>query len=135
MTKSFKLVVRTPEAEVEDRDVQSIKVTTEGGEMMVLPGHADLSGSILFSRLEVKGEGFEESYMVRRGLIFVDREKNRTTIMAYSCDKVEDVDFTSVEEYLKMVNERLAAGEELSDFQLSYLEGEKLAVTRQLEQR
>lgn len=134
MKKSFRLVVRTPEKEVVNREVHSVTLNTEEGRMTVLPGHAALSGSILFSRLEVKGEGFEDDYLVRRGLLFVNLASSQTTIMAYSCDKTDEVKIETVREYMAFLEEQLKKGPtSLSSFQLKYLEGEKLAVSKHLE--
>jgi F0F1-type ATP synthase epsilon subunit len=132
--KIFRLIVRTPDEEICVQDVHSLKVTTELGEMVVYPGHASLSGSILFSKMTVKGDGFEDHYVVRRGLIFVSMEENKVTVMAYSIKKTDSVDYKTLSEYLEHVRSELAKGHEnLNTFQVTYLENEMIAVQKELE--
>jgi F0F1-type ATP synthase epsilon subunit len=132
--KTFRLIVRTPDEEICNKEIHSLKVTTELGEMMVYPGHASLSGSILFSKMTVKGDGFEDHYLVRRGLIFVSMEENKTTVMAYSIKKTDAVDYKTLHEYLEHVRAELAKGHEnLNKFQITYLENERIAVQKELE--
>lgn len=136
MQDIFRITVRTPEAEVVSRDVESLSVSTETGEMMILPEHAALGGVISFSPLVLKSGDHEEQYLVQRGVLFFSNERNEAVILCSRCDTREKLDFNSVKEYLRFVEEKLAAGEgdELSAYQYRFLENERLALVQQVEE-
>lgn len=132
MNKTFHLSVRTPEAEVISREVNSIKVGTEDGPMVVLPHHASLTGSIPFSRLFIREPDSEKEYLLRSGIIFVSVENNSTRILCYSCQEVKDVEYKTAKEYLDFIEEKLKAGADLNDYQLKFLANEKIAMVQQI---
>lgn len=132
MTKTFHLSVRTLETEAISREVNSIKVGTEKGPMVVLPRHASLTGSVPFSRLFVRDATSEKEYLVRNGIIFVSLENNSTQILCYSCQEVKDMEYKSAREYLDFIEAKLQAGENLNDYQLKYLANEKIAMVQQI---
>ena len=74
MANTFYLTVRTPEAEVVSQEVNSIKVVTEGGVIEIYPKHASLTGSIIFSRLDIRTDKEDIDYLIQRGIIFVSVE-------------------------------------------------------------
>jgi len=132
MNKTFHLSVRTPESEIISKEVNSIKVSTENGPMVVYPRHGSLSGSIEFSRLFIRTEHAETEYLIKNGVIFISVQENSTRIMCFSCQETKDIEYTSAAEYLQYVEERLKAGEDLNDFQLQFLQNEKIAMVKQL---
>lgn len=133
MANTFHLTVRTPESEIIAREVNSLKVTTEGGEIEIYPHHASLTGAISISKLFVRAENEEKEYLVKRGITFVSVENNRVQILCFSCQPIQDVEYKSAQEYLQIIEEKLKAGEDLNELQIKYLENEKIAMVRQLE--
>lgn len=129
---TFDLTIRTPEADVFVGKVKSVSVETDGGEVQCFANHASLTSSVRYSAVMVEtGEG-EESYVVRNGMFLFDNKANKSVLLALNAEKRSEMNVSTVKEYLAWVEEKLAAGEDLSEFQLSYLEGEKLAIEKQL---
>lgn len=132
MNKTFHLTVRTPEGEMIKKAVNSIKVATEIGPMVVYHGHASLSGSITFSKLFVRTDQEEDEFIIKNGLLFISLEENAARILCYSCQEIEDIDYSTAHEYLKFVEEKLKSGASLNEFQLKFLKNEKIAMVRQM---
>ncbi|MDP3975677.1 MAG: hypothetical protein Q8P95_02055 [bacterium] len=134
MAKTFQLVVRTPDRELENREVDYVQLATEDmGLLTILHGHASLSGTIFLTRMIIRGSGFEEEYILRRGLVFVSLESKTVTVMAYHAEKTREVQLSTVSEYLRQIEEALHGGpERLNELQVSYLQNEKLAVSKHL---
>ncbi len=135
MSQTFTLTVRTPEAEVLNLDnAFSLKIRPEGGEMEIKSGHASTVGTILFSKMVVTTPDSEVEYIVQRGMIFVSAEEKTVQVLAYQCKKVQDIEYKSAKEYLEFVEEQLSAGTDLNDFQIRYLENEKIAMVQQVKE-
>lgn len=133
MSNTLNLTVRTPEAGIVEQEVNSLKVMTEGGEIEIYPNHASLTGSILFGKLDVRTDQGEREYLVQRGVLFVSVEKNTVQLLCYSCKEVKDIEYKTAKEYLEFIEDRLKAGEDLNEYQLQYLENEKIAMVQQME--
>jgi len=133
MKKTLHLTVRTPEAEIVSKEVNSIKVNTEGGEIEIYPHHASLTGSIIFGKLEVRAEKDEQEYVIQQGIIFVSVENNTVQILCLSCKEFQDIEFKTAKKYLEFVEEKLQEGADLNDYQIKYLENEKIAMVKQIE--
>ena len=135
MTNTFSLTVRTPEAQVLQIDnARGLKVRTEGGQVEILPGHATMVGTILFSKMIVMTEDSEQEYIVQRGMLFVSQEDKSVQVLAYQCKLLQDIEYKSAKEYLEFVEKKLAEGGDLNDFQLQYLENEKIAMVQQVKE-
>jgi len=132
MANTFHLTVRTPEAEIIKKEVNSLKVMTEGGELEVYPHHSSLTGAIAFGKLNVRTDEAENEYLVQRGLVFVSVEDNSTQLLCFSCKEMKDIEYKTAKEYLDFIEQKLAEGENLNDFQLKYLEDEKIAMVQQM---
>ncbi len=132
--KSFHLTVRTPESEVISAEVNSIKVATEMGMMVVYPHHGSLTGSIPFSRFFVRKDNAttEIEYLMQKGLIFISVETNSVQILCYSCKELQDIEIRTAKEYLVMIEARLKEGKNLNDYQLKFLKNEKIAMVEQV---
>lgn len=133
MKTHFKFTILTPEAEILTKEVESVYLTTETGDMMLLPGHAAFSGSITYSPVIVKEGSVEEEYLAYRGVIFFSNVKNEATLLCLRCDLKDRVDYAGLKDYLKLIQERLDKGQDLSSYHVSFLEGEKVALVQQLE--
>jgi F0F1-type ATP synthase epsilon subunit len=131
--KTFKLTVRTPENEVFVGEATSIRLRAENGQMQVFANHASITASILFSKIIIDTENGEEAFVARRGMFAFDNKTNSATLLAFYCEHEKELDAKTAEDYLKFIEEQLAKGEDMSQFQLVYLEDERLAVQKQLQ--
>lgn len=136
MHNTFKFTIRTPEDEVASKEVESVYATTEAGDMMLLPEHASFSGVVSFSPIVLKDGDHEETYIAKRGVLFFSNNRNEATLLASECHEKEALDYEGLKEYLQLIEEKLKSGdtESLSDFQMKFLEGERLAVVQQMEE-
>ncbi len=131
--KKFKLIIRTPEEELVNKEVESLYLTTETGDMMLLPGHSTLSASVTYSKVILKNEERQEEYLVYGGVLFFSSENNTAHLMAQRATLKERVDYDGLKSYLKLVQDRIEKGEDLSDLHIRYLEDEKLALVQGIE--
>ncbi len=130
---TFEFVIFTPEGSVIKSSVESVSLTLEGGDIQCLPNHASLTGSVEFSPVILKMKEGSETYMVRNGIFLFDNKSNRASLLVLSSEKKSEMSLETVKEYHDFIVERLKKGDDLSDFQIKYLEGEKVAVEKQLE--
>lgn len=131
--KTFKLVIRTPLQTAFSKEVSEFHVDTETGRMVVLPGHTDLTGSVVFSKVVIKFEDTIDKYFIKNGILNVDRHNNSVELLAMSSDEASDVTLTSVQEYLDMISDKLEQHESLSDYQIIFLKKEHFALKKQLD--
>lgn len=136
MHNTFKFTIRTPQAEVTSQDVESVYVTTEDGDMMLMPDHASFSGVVSFSPIILRNGEQEHSFVAKRGVLFFSNLRNEATLLASQCDKKEDLNYEGLKGYLQLIEEKLKSGDtdSLSDFQMKFLEGERLALVQQMEE-
>ncbi|MBI4231881.1 hypothetical protein HY605_01500 [Candidatus Peregrinibacteria bacterium] len=129
----FKLTIRTPYEEAYSAEVNSVYLSTEGGDMQAYENHASVTATVLFSPVVIEEDGKEEHFMVRNGIFLFDNDKNEALILAGSCEKTSQISYQTVEEYAKFIDQQLAEGKDLSEFQILYLKNEKVAVEAQME--
>lgn len=134
MPHTFHLTIRTPDENIFDADVISVRLMSELGAMTVLAKHASLTASVLFTPIYIKTEHAEEEFMARRGILYFSNEENKAVLLCLTVEKKMEMSYTTAEEYLKFIKEKLSKGENLSEFQLIHLKTEKMAVERQIEQ-
>ena len=129
----FRLIIRTPEQEVIDREVESVYLTTETGDLMFLPGHAAFSGSISYSPIIFKDHEHEEAYVGSRGVVFFSNTRNECYVLCQQVDLKDRVDYDGLKVYLKLVEEHIARGDSLSDIHMRFLQDQKLALVQEIE--
>ena len=134
MNETFELSIRTPNEDIFTGDASGLKLSTEGGDMEVFANHASVTASLMFSPIVVDTGDKQEEFVARNGLFLFDNASNRATILTLNCEKKSEVSHQTVQEYLQFINKQLAEGADLSDFQILYLKGEKLAVEEQMEE-
>lgn len=134
MENKFKLVIQTPEKPVFDGEARSIALTLEGGRVVVMANHASMVGTVKFTSATVVTGSDEETerFIVRQGVLNFDNASNTCRLMAYYCEKESEVSIEDAKEYLEFIESELAKGSDLSEFQIEYLENEKIAVNKQL---
>lgn len=131
--KTFQLTIRTPDQEIFNNQVNSVTFSTEEfGIMQVLTGHASLTGVILFSPIIIKTPAHEEEFLSRRGIALVSNEHHSVTILVLSAEKRQEVSYQSAREYLDFIEAKLKEGADLSQYQLTHLQKEKIALTHTL---
>lgn len=130
----FHLTIRTPFEEAYNGEVDSVYLSTEDGDMQAFENHASVTASIAFAPVIVAEGNKEENFMVRNGLFLFDNEKNEAVILVNSCEKKSEISMQTVAEYAKFIEEQLAAGKDLSDFQVLYLKNERVAVEEQMKE-
>lgn len=130
----FHLTIKTPYEDVFAGEVDSISLTAEDGDMQVFENHASVTATLAFSPLVVAEEGKEEHFLARSGIFLFDNETNSAKILASYCEKKSEVNYQTIKEYADFISKMLAEGHELSEFQLLYLKGEKVAVEQQMEE-
>lgn len=131
--KTFKLSIRTPLTTAFSEEVSEFHVDTETGRMVVLPGHADLTGSVIFSKVVIKFGDTVAKYFIKNGILNVDRHHNSVELLCMAADEASDVTLTSVQEYLDMIGEKLENHDSLSDYHIIFLKKEHFALKKQLE--
>ncbi len=129
----FRLIIRTPEDEVIDREVESVYLTTETGDMMLLPEHAAFSGAITYSPIILRDQTHEEEYISRRGVVFFSNIKNECHILCQQAELKDRVDYDGLQVYLALVEEHIAKGDNLSDIHMRFLQDQKLALVQEIE--
>jgi len=132
---TLKLIIRTPEAQIIDTHAESLYLSTDLGDMMILPHHASISTSMLYSPVLICNGHLTEQYIVKNGLLFFSNTKNEAVILCYSAIKKDEVDITSVKKYLELIEQKLAEkkGSDLSEYQYKFLENEKMVLVKQIE--
>ncbi len=133
MEQTFKLIIRTPQETIFEGETEMIHLATEGGEIEVFANHASLTGSITFSPVNIRSDK-EESYLVRNGVFLFDNETNSASLLVLHCEHKAEVSHQTIKEYAAFIDEQLKAGKDLSDFQILYLKGEKVAVEEQIQE-
>lgn len=126
--ETFQLTIQTPKTEVFSGDAQKVHLRTETGEAELYKGHTSFMGSISFSAATVTTDKGDESYLLRQGFVFSDPAENKVRILAYSADKKAQMNRTTAEEYMKMIQDSLDANEDLTKYQIQFLEEQKIAV-------
>ena len=129
----LRLIIRTPEGEVVDREAESVYLTTETGDMMILPGHAAFSGTITYSPIIFRDHEHEEEYISRRGVVFYSNVRNECHILCQQAELKDRVDYDGLKVYLKLVEEHISKGDGLSDIHMRFLQDQKLALVQEIE--
>ncbi len=129
----MRALILTPEAQVLSEEAESISLITALGALQIFPGHASLQGEILFSPVRVVLRDREEDFVVQRGFVFIDQEKDEVKIQVYRCEKKEEMDFVSAKGYLEILMNALSRPEELGKYHLLHLENERLATQKRIE--
>ena len=133
MHEKFKFIIRTPEEEVVNREVESVYLTTETGDMMLLPEHAAFSGSITYSPIILKDGMHEEEFVSRRGVVFFSNVKNECQVLCQQAELKDRVDYDGLQVYLALVEAHIAKGDGLSDIHMRFLRDQKLALVQEIE--
>lgn len=127
----FHLTIRTPDKEVFAGEVASIAFNAEDGRVQVLANHANFVTALQFSPLWIKSELQDLEFLARNGIFTFDHKKNSAVLLCLYAEAKGEINYQTTEEYLTFLLTELSKGD-LSDYQVLYLKGEKLAVEKQL---
>ncbi len=130
---AFNLLIQTPDREIYQGPADLLTLSTDTGEMQVLPGHVSMLGSITYSAVRLQNKDHHEDYVLRQGFLFVEQETNDVRVLGMTIQKTEELDEVSAKEYLEFILAKLDKPEELNKYQLTFLEGQKIALEKQLE--
>ncbi len=135
MTKNdtFKLIIKTPEEEVFCGEVDSVYLTTETGDMMLMPLYAAFSASITYSPIIIIQNEKKTDYVARRGLVFFSNVKNECHILCQQAELKDRVDYDGLKSYLKLIENHISKGDGLSDVHMRFLQDQKLALVQEIE--
>lgn len=129
MSHTFHFTIQTPDASVFDAEAVSVYFKTEEfGMTGILAHHASMTSTILFSPVRILGERGEDVYIVKRGIVNVVHDENRAKLLCMTCEKKQEMSYTTAKDYLRFIEDQLRKGKQMSDFHLRFLETEKLAI-------
>jgi F-type H+-transporting ATPase subunit epsilon len=129
---SFNLLIQTPDREIYKGPADILTLSTDTGEMQVLPGHVSMLGSITFSAVRVQNGSNLQDFVLRQGFLFIEQETNDVRVLGLTIEKTEELNEVSAKEYLEFVLSKLDKPDELNKYQLTFLEGQKLALEKQM---
>lgn len=128
---TFKLTIRTPEKEVFSGEVEAFSFATEDGRVQILPHHAHYTTTLEYSSMKIQSEDKTLEFNARSGMFTFDHVKNEGLLLCLYCEETSETSFKNAEEYLTFLRTELEKGD-LSDYEVKYLKGEKLAVEKQV---
>jgi F0F1-type ATP synthase epsilon subunit len=133
--KKMTFTIQTPQKEIYNSAIKSLKILTEAGLIKILPHHSSLISAVAFGPVIVTDENdLEEDFLARRGVLMVDNSKNAVSLMVMECDKRKEINPITAKEYFDFVVEQLDKGNQLSEFKLKFLQEEKLVMEKQINQ-
>ncbi len=106
----------TPEKEIFDETVDQVNISTEQGEIGILPHHANLLAKVVPGELRIKKGGKVDVLAVGEG--FLQVSNNILTVMADLAEKAEEIDERAAEEAKKRAEaalEQKLSGEEYAE--------------------
>ncbi len=90
MMKTIRLKVTTPERVVLEKDAKQVTLTTEVGEITILPDHVPLLSIVVPGTIEVQ-EKDENTVMATSGG-FLEFHDNEVTILADTAERADEID-------------------------------------------
>lgn len=130
----FELSIRTPYEDIFKGEVESLSFAAEDGEMQIFENHASVTASVSFTHIILDLSGKEDTYLGRNGIFLFDNENNTATLLLGYCAKQSEVSVQTAKEYVEFLTKKIEQGEDLSEFQLVYLNNEKIALEQQIEE-
>lgn len=112
----LRLKIVTPEKLLVDEEVSQVNAPTEGGEIGILPNHANLMAKLEPGELIIKKNGKVENLAIGDG--FLQISDNTLTIMTDLATYAADIDERAVEEAKKRAEQALEqklSGEEYAE--------------------
>ncbi len=130
---SFKLQIQTPLKSVFDGEVNKFSVRSDGGALQLLSKHADLTSSVSFSPTVIEYGDQTDVIVIRNAVISFDNRSNCLKVLALYAEHQKHIDASESSSQLEQVREMLQNPETLNSYQLRYLENQKIALEKQLQ--
>jgi len=105
--KTQRLEIVTPQRKVFSEDVDFLVAPGAEGELGILPNHAPLITSLNIGIMRIEQEGKKFKVVVSGG--FMEVRNSKTTVLATSAERTEEIDVARAERAKKRAEERLAA--------------------------
>lgn len=102
--------------------------------MQIFENHASITAGINFSPIIIEEPDKEENFLARNGIFLFNNDKNEALMLISTCQKKSEVDHFTVKQYLEFLEKQLEKGKDLSEFQILYLQNERLAIEQQVEE-
>ena len=118
----MQLVLRTPNEVVYEGPASIVTGVSELGAFQLYPGHTAMTTTLSFAPIEIRHGNSTETYYVRQGVLNTDPVTNQTHLLAYSCERADNADITSLSEYRDFVLAQLENKANLNDYQVKFLE-------------
>ena len=131
---SFKLQIQTPLKSVFNGEVNTFSVRTDGGQIQVLSKHADLTSSVSFSPVVITHGDMTDVIVIRNAVISFDNRSNTMNVLALYAELEKHIDASSTQNQLKTIRDMLKNPDKLNDYQLKYLENQKIGLEKQLQE-
>ncbi len=128
----FQLEIQTPLQSVFSGEVAKVHMRSDGGDMELMAKHADLTTSISFSPLVVQHGELTEIFILRNAIACFDNRANKLTILALYAQLDKQVDVSGSQDILLQIKDMLKNPEKLNQYQIKYLENQKIALEKQL---
>ncbi len=128
----FQLEIQTPLQSVFSGEVAKVHMRSDGGDMELMARHADLTTSISFSPLVVQHGEITEIFILRNAIACFDNRANKLTILALYAQLDKQVDVSGSQDMLLQIKDMLKNPDKLNQYQIKYLENQKIALEKQL---
>jgi len=128
----FQLEIQTPLQSVFSGEVAKVHMRSDGGDMELMARHADLTTSISFSPLVVQHGEITEIFILRNAVACFDNRANKLTILALYAQLDKQVDVSGSQDMLLQIKDMLKNPDKLNQYQIKYLENQKIALEKQL---
>lgn len=123
---TFRVTLRTPTKTLFEGKAQGVNLSTDLGRMEVLPNHATLVGTILYSKVLIKSGGTSESFTIRQGSLSVN-DKGEANILADDGQKEGEFSVESMQDYLSYLVQQLKE-KNLNEYQIQFMEEQRKAL-------
>jgi len=119
----IKLKMLTPERIIYDSEVDEITLTTQSGEITVLPNHIPLISILKPGEMRVKKDGNDIPMAVTGGFIEIQPE-SKVEILADAAERAEEIDIERAEAARKRAEEYLQSKKFESDVEYAALQAQ-----------
>lgn len=135
MQKTFELQIVSPKGMTFQGTGECVTLETEQGLIQIKPGHADFLGTIDFTNIRVDMGDLQEHLVGRKGIVHVTNSLQRVDIILSYASHIKHVSFETMEAHLQRIDALLAKGEDLSDFHITFLNEEKVALEQMVKKK
>lgn len=94
--EKLNLLIVTPQKVYKDTQVDSLEVTTDLGQITILPHHEELLANITISILIIRDNNKEKHFAVGGGALHFKAKENEAVLVLHSIESVEEIDENKV---------------------------------------